>query len=358
VTETRLRVAPPGRVPTDVRVGAGLLPHLDAALSERLPRAARRLYVVDAGVADPTACGRWSPPWIPPPGALRIPAGEACKTRETHAAIEDRILAEGITRDDVVVAVGGGAAIDVAGFASATARRGVPWAAVPTSVVAQADAAVGGKTAVNHARGKNLLGAFHPPVLVLADVGTLSTLPVRDRVAGLAEVYKAGVVGDAGLVDLLRRRTDPPDDAFRVEIVSRALAVKARLVEEDERDEGRRRLLNYGHTVGHALEACLGNGAVRHGEAIAIGMGVAARLAAARGLVPAAFATEQDGALRALGLPTEIPPAADRGALLSLLASDKKRRAGATHAMVLPRGIERLEVFEDVTTAEIESATR
>src|SRR5207244_10272782 len=146
----------------------------------------------------------WPAAFAPDPEyTLQVPAGEASKTRGGHARLEAEVLAAGLTRDDVVVAVGGGAALDVAGYAAATARRGVPWAAVPTSVVAQADAAVGGKTAVNHALGKNLLGAFHPPALVVADVTTLWTLPMRDRIAGLAEVYKAGVVGDREILDAL-----------------------------------------------------------------------------------------------------------------------------------------------------------
>ena len=255
-----------------------------------------------------------------------------------------------------MIAVGGGAVLDVAGYAAATARRGLPWVAVPTSGVAPADAAVGGKTGVNHPRGKNLLGAFHPPVLVLADVTTLATLPERDRVAGLAEVYKAGLVSDAGLVEALRARRDPPDDAFRVDVVSRALRVKAALVERDERDAGPRRLLNYGHTVGHALETCLGNEAMRHGEAIAIGMGVAARLAVARGLLAETFVVIQDSDLSRLGLPLHVPFGASTPRILQVLAADKKRRAGALHTVVLPRGPQRLEVFEDVTEAELSTA--
>src|SRR5262249_48845939 len=156
--ERRLRVEVPGR-PTDVVVGAGTLARLEALVKERLPRANRLLYVIDAGVAPVEVLRQWPASWAPHPEmTVLVPAGETGKNRGTHARREDEVLCAGLTRDDAVVAVGGGAALDVAGFAAATTRRGLPWVAVPTSVVAQADASVGGKTGVNHPRGKNLLG--------------------------------------------------------------------------------------------------------------------------------------------------------------------------------------------------------
>lgn len=359
-SEVRLRVDLPGR-PTDVVVGSGTLARLPALVGEVLPRARRLLVVVDEGVAKSDVAGRWPAcwpaPWSKPAGALvTAPAGEAAKTREVHANLEDAILARGLTRDDAVVAIGGGAVLDVAGYAAATTRRGIPWVAVPTSVVAQADAAVGGKTAINHPRGKNLLGTFHPPALVVADVATLATLPSRDRTAGLAEVYKSGVVGDPALLDLLAARGGTGDDPWWVDAIARAVTVKARLVEKDERDRAERRLLNYGHTVGHALETALGNEAMRHGEAVSIGMGVAAEVARARGLVPAGFLTAQDAALSRLSLPTRVPPGGAAERLLAIVAEDKKRRAGALHTMVLPKDGEGLLVFEDVDEREIRVA--
>ena len=356
VPERRLRVEVPGR-PTDVVVGAGTLARLEVLVAERCPRARRRLYVVDAGVAPVDVLRRWPASWAPDPEmTVTVPAGEACKTREVHARLEDEVLEAGLTRDDVVVAVGGGAALDVAGYAAATARRGLPWVAVPTSVVAQADASVGGKTGVNHRRGKNLLGAFHPPALVVADVTTLRTLPPRDRTAGLAEVYKAGVVGDPALVEALAARGAPDDDAWWVDALTRAIAVKARLVEQDERDAGPRRLLNYGHTAGHALETALGNEAVRHGEAVAIGMGVAAEVARGRGMVTEAFLEAQDAALARLGLPVRIPGAASLDRVVEAIGQDQKRRAGSTHVFVLPASRGGLTVLEDVTTLEVQAA--
>jgi len=284
-----------------------------------------------------------------------VPAGELAKTRAVHARLEDEVLARGLTRDDVVVALGGGAVLDATGYAAATVRRGLPWVAVPTSVVGIVDACVGGKTAIDHPRGKNLLGAFHPPALVLADVRTLATLPRRDFVAGLAEVWKAGVVGDPALLETLRAGV-PPTPSALVDVFARAVRVKIALVEEDERDVGVRRGLNYGHTIGHALETALGPEAMRHGEGVAIGMGVAAELAARRGLVPPAFVARQDVDLAALGLPTRVPGSADGARVRDLVRADKKRRAGATHTMVLPRAGGGVVVVEDVVEAELEAA--
>jgi len=200
--------------PTEVVVGSGCLGRLEALVAAARPRARRTLLLVDAGVADPRVHGRWAGEWAPDAKTVVVPAGEAGKTREVHAELEDEILAAGLTRDDVVVAVGGGATLDVAGYAAATTRRGIPWAAAPTSVVGQVDACLGGKVAINHGRGKNLLGTFHPPFAAIVDVTTLRTLPSRERIAGLAEVYKCGVVGDATLLALLERRGAVDDEGW------------------------------------------------------------------------------------------------------------------------------------------------
>ncbi|MBL9088690.1 MAG: 3-dehydroquinate synthase [Planctomycetia bacterium] len=342
---------------TEVVVGLGLVGRLESLVAEAAPRATRQLLVVDAGVAPARVHGRWPGEWSPDPAtSIVVPGGEAAKTREVHARLEDAILDAGLTRDDVVVAVGGGAVLDVAGYAAATARRGIPWVAVPTSVVAQVDASVGGKTAVNHPRGKNLLGTFHPPRRAVVDVGALRTLPERDRTAGLAEVYKTGLVGDRDLLGLLTGRGARDDDAWWVEVVARSLAVKAKLVAADERDVGARRALNYGHTVGHTLETALGNDAMRHGEAVAIGMGVAAEVARGRGLVASRFLEAQDAALALLGLPIRVPGSVRPAALADLALEDKKRRAGAELTMVLPRTRGGVVVAEDVSRAELETA--
>ena len=354
--EVRLRVVPTAVAPpTDVRIGDGLLAALDAAVSEALPRARRRLVVADAGLAADAVRAAWSGPFLAGEDVLLVPAGEDAKSREVHARLEDEILARGLTRDDVVVGLGGGAVLDATGYAAATVRRGTPWVAVPTSVVGIVDASVGGKTAIDHPRGKNLLGAFHPPALVVADVRPLGALPARDFTAGLAEVWKAGVVGDPGLLDLLRAGV-PRGAAGLVDTFARAVRVKIALVEADERDVGVRRGLNYGHTVGHALETALGPEAMRHGEGVAIGMGVATEVAARRGLVPPAFLARQDADLAALGLPTRLPRGVVASRVLDLVGADKKRRAGGAHTMVLPRAGGGVVVAEDVRDAELEAA--
>ncbi len=348
VRRDRVRLA--GR-DTDVVLGAGVLGGLFGEVRSRWPRAERVGLVIDR-----TVDALW--PIEAPPGgptALRVlaPAGEAAKRRTVLAELQDALL--DLRRDEPVIVVGGGAVLDAAGFAAATVRRGLPWVAVPTTVVGMADAAVGGKVAVNHPRGKNLLGTFHPPALVLADVAFLDTLDDRDRVAGLAEVYKAGRVGDPDLVARLRRGV-PGDAAAYAEVLARAVAVKARLVEADERDHGARRALNLGHTLGHALERLVSNERLRHGEAVAIGMAYAARLALARDRVGAAWVARQDEDLARLGLPTAPPGGLDAADVLEAMEVDKKRRPGARHVLVLPRAAGGVDVVEDVVEVELVAA--
>jgi 3-dehydroquinate synthetase len=359
------RVEVPGRS-TDVVVGQGTRDGLWLALAERFPAAWRIGLVIDERVAE-----LW-PLDVPAAGpevvSIEAPGGEAAKTRAVLAHLQDRLLE--LRREEPIVAIGGGAVLDVAGFAAATVRRGLPWIAVPTTVVAMADAAVGGQVAVNHPRGKNLLGTFHPPVLVLGDVDYLGTLPERERVAGLAEVYKSARIADPELLEHLRRA--PPTDAGAwADALARSSAVKARIVEADERDLGVRRLLNYGHTVGHALERLLGNDEIRHGEGVAMGMGVAARLARARGMIAGREVERQDDDLARLGLPTTLPRTLDEEGLFAALSLDKKRRPGDLHTFILPRGSGGgaragtatsgalgAVVVEDVTEAEIRAALR
>lgn len=344
------RVALPGRE-TRIEIGHGTLNGLFEALRALFPRARRCGLAIDERVAGlwplPSAGGGLEP--------LRVllPQGEAAKTREVLARIQDRWI--DLRRDEPVVVMGGGAALDVGGLAAATVRRGLPWVAVPTTVIAMADAAVGGKTAVNHPAGKNLIGTFHAPVLVRADVAVLTTLPERERVGGLAEVYKCARIGDATLLAELRAGSPASPQAW-AGAIQRAVALKARLVEQDELDHGPRRLLNYGHTVGHALETLLGNEAVRHGEAVAAGMQAAARISAARGLLPAAEVALQAADLRRLGLDPRVPAGATPSAILAQMGADKKRPAGALHTMVLPVGAAAVQVFEDVADEEILAA--
>lgn len=346
----REQVRLPGRE-TDIEVGSGIRARLWAALAARFPRAWRFGLVLDRRVAQ-----LWplDPPTVGPrPVITRVGPGEPAKSRRVLTRLQDRLL--DLTRDEPVVVMGGGAVLDVAGFAAATVRRGLPWIAVPTTVLAMADASVGGKVAVNHPRGKNLLGAFHPPVLVLADVDTLTTLMDRDRVSGLAEIYKVARIGDGELLELLRHGA-PEDPLAWSDVIARSIAVKARVVEEDERDHGRRRALNFGHTVGHALERLLGPEAVRHGEAVAMGMGPAARIARGRGLVDRELCERQTRDLERLGLPYDVPAGVDARDLLAVMGVDKKRRPGETHTFALPTGEVGMRIVEDVSEEEIRDA--
>lgn len=351
-----VRVDLPGRG-TRVRLGAGVRDLLGAVLREVAPRARRAAVLIDERVE--ALWGRAA--GLEAPGGLEVqrlalPAGEAAKEPDVLWRALDALL--GLAREEPVVAVGGGAALDLAGLAAALAHRGHPWVALPTTVLAMADASVGGKVAVNHARGKNLVGTFHPPAEVLADLDLLATLPARERASGLAEVWKAGVVGDAALLAVLEHGA--PTGTALLDALSRAVTVKARLVERDERDLGPRRALNYGHTLGHALERLppghdLG---LLHGEAVALGMEAAVRLAGARGLVDGAFRARQTAALAALGLPTALPAGVDPDLVLARLGGDKKRRPGATHTFVLPLAGGGVVVVEDVSEAEVRAALR
>jgi 3-dehydroquinate synthase len=274
---------------------------------------------------------------------LAFPAGERHKTRETKARLEDRLATAGLGRDGLVVGLGGGVTGDLAGFLAATWHRGVPFVQAPTTLIAMLDASIGGKVGVNHPRGKNLVGAFHPPLAVYADTTTLDTLPAREFRSGLAEAVKCGVIADRGLFRLLERESAgllrrEPRAALRV--IRGAVAVKARIVSLDERETGPRMLLNFGHTLGHALEAA-GGFRMRHGEAVALGMVLEARIARRMGLLPAEDAERIEGLLRALRLPVAPPGfGPSPRAILEAAGRDKKARGGKLR-IVLPSGIGR-----------------
>jgi 3-dehydroquinate synthase len=287
-------------------------------------------------------------------GALALPGGEATKGwRGLERAVE-WLVAEKIARDDLVVALGGGVVGDLAGFAAAILRRGVRLVQVPTTLLAQVDSSVGGKTGINSVQGKNLIGAFHQPALVLADTGALATLPERELKAGYAEVAKYGLLGDAAFFEWLERRGPAllaGDAEARRRAVARSCAMKAEIVARDETEEGERALLNLGHTFGHALEAATGySGRLIHGEAVAIGCALAFRTAAALGLCPAAEADRVAAHFRSVGLKARLAdapgPLPDADALLGLMAQDKKVRDGRI-AFVLPRRIGETFVTQD-----------
>ena len=266
-----------------------------------------------------------------------FPAGEARKTRAVKAALEDRLLADRLDRDTCIVALGGGVTTDLAGFVAATYLRGVPHVLIPTTLLAQIDAAVGGKTGVNTPAGKNLVGAFHFPAAVLVDPRFLATLPDVEWRAGLAEAVKHAVIADPTLFDRLEGRAAGlrRPRALDTDTLRRCIAVKLAVVRDDPLETGRRRVLNLGHTVAHALEAASRH-RIPHGLAVAVGLAVEADLAVARCGLPAADRDRIVGLLRRLGLPTAHPMPFDR--LRPFLEVDKKNRAGAVR-FALPRRI-------------------
>ncbi|MCB9728757.1 MAG: 3-dehydroquinate synthase [Deltaproteobacteria bacterium] len=260
---------------------------------------------------------------------VELPAGEASKSLDTISAVLDRALGAGLGRRDLVVALGGGVVGDIAGFAAAILHRGVPLLQVPTSLLAQIDSAVGGKTGVNHAAGKNLIGAFWQPRAVVASLAVLATLPERERRCGLAEGIKHGFIADPALVDEVLANA-PALAALEAaptrSLVAASCRIKAEVVAADEREGGRRAILNFGHTLGHAYEKLLGYGALTHGEAIALGMIQAARVSEAVGVAPAGLEAIVRAPLEAVGLPvdTEASGLPDVPALLAAARSDKK----------------------------------
>ncbi|HYF59169.1 MAG TPA: 3-dehydroquinate synthase [Burkholderiaceae bacterium] len=284
-----------------------------------------------------------------------LPAGEANKTWSTLDSIFDAMLAARFDRDALVVALGGGVVGDMAGFAAAVYQRGVDFVQVPTTLLAQVDSSVGGKTGINHPAGKNMIGAFHQPRLVIADVDTLSTLPARELSAGLAEVLKHGAIADAGyfestVAELPALRALDRDALERA--VFRSCEIKASVVARDEREGGLRAILNFGHTFGHAIEAGLGYGEWLHGEAVGAGMVMAADLSRRLGLLDDRGAERLREAVAAAGLPVRGPrwPAAR---WVELMASDKKAQQGTPRFVLLERlGAARLQRAPDAALAE------
>jgi 3-dehydroquinate synthase len=296
---------------------------------------------------------------LTPEEPILIPDGERYKNLQTVGRIYDALIRAHADRASAIVAIGGGVLGDTAGFAAATFLRGIPVVQIPTTLLAQVDSAVGGKVGVNHAQGKNLIGAFHPPALVVVDPTLLSTLPRREFRAGLYEVVKYGVIASrplfdrvAGSLPALFKR----DAEALMAIVSESCRIKASVVEQDERETGLRRTLNFGHTAGHALEAVTKYRRFRHGEAVGYGMLVAAEIAVARGTMPAA---DRDAVAALIAKMGPMPAVADLPVAdtLDAIAHDKKVVAGQLH-YVLPKTIGECEVVADVTKDEIAAALR
>jgi len=343
----------------DVVIGAGTLPQLGEAVA-RATKATAAAVISVAPVArrygaavsrSLAAAGLRS-------HGLLVPDGDASKSLRQAARLWDALLARKLERGAVVVALGGGMVGDLAGFVAATYLRGVAFVQVPTTLLAMVDASVGGKVAINLPRGKNLVGAFHQPRLVWIDAATLATLPRRERAAGLAEVVKAAAIRDAAFFARLEsagERLLEADPELLLPVIERACAIKAEVVSQDEREAGLRMILNFGHTLAHAIETLSRYRGILHGEAVAIGMVFAARRSEALGLAPPGSAARLEALLRRLELPTE-PPRFPRRAYLSALAVDKKRMDAQIRFVAL-RGIGRVESVP-LAPAEILPPTR
>ncbi|MDX2157509.1 MAG: 3-dehydroquinate synthase [Hyphomicrobiaceae bacterium] len=346
----------------EVLIGSGLLAAAPQLIADRLGPArcgivtdenVARLHLrgLEAGLA---ALGRHA-------GTIVLAPGEATKSLERLGEVSDGLIAMGLERNDLVIALGGGVIGDLAGFAASIVRRGMRFVQIPTTLLAQVDSSVGGKTAVNSRHGKNLIGAFHQPSLVIADTDALSTLPAREMRAGYAEVVKYGLLGDRAFYDWLhvhRPSLFGNDPSILAEAVRRSVAAKAAIVARDETETGDRMLLNLGHTFGHALEAWAGySDRLLHGEAVAIGMAQAFRFSEQMGLAPSGTAEIVARHLAAAGLPTRVgqipgsarPTAAE---LLRLMAQDKKVRAGRL-TFILVRGIGDAFISREVDAATL-----
>jgi 3-dehydroquinate synthase len=335
MSETRIAVG--GEQPYEVVVGTGILSELPGLVGKRAETAA---VIYDEGLgAVARPAGRALREAGYRVASTPVPGGEAAKDVAVLARLWSWLAESKVTRTDCVVGVGGGAVTDLAGFAAATWLRGVPVVHVPTTLLGMVDAAVGGKTAIDIAAGKNLVGAFHPPAGVLADLATLETLPREDYVAGLAEVIKAGFIADGEILRLVA--ADPggaatPHGQHSRELVERAIAMKARVVSADLRESGLRETLNYGHTLAHAIEK-LERYTFRHGDAVAIGMVFAAEVGRLSGRLSEREVALHKELLSSVGLPVGYPRSA-WPALRETMSLDKKAR-GARLRMVVLDGV-------------------
>ena len=344
----------------DIVIGRGLLGSLGARVAVLRPGAKAAI------VSDETVAAHYMQPAEAALAAAGIasarvvvPAGEGSKSYAVFERVCEAIIAARIERGDLVVALGGGVIGDLAGFAAATVRRGVDYVQAPTTLLAQVDSSVGGKTAINSRQGKNLIGAFYQPILVVADTALLDTLRPREFRAGYAEVAKYGLIGDAAFFGWLESNWGQVFDggSAREHAIAVSCRAKAATVGRDERESGERQLLNLGHTFGHALEAAAGfSDRLLHGEAVALGMVFAFAFSARRGLLPDAEAERVRRHLADAGLPTcigDVPgpqPSVER--LMELIAQDKKVRRGAL-TFILARGIGQSFVARDVDPAEV-----
>jgi 3-dehydroquinate synthase len=342
MSETRIAVA--GEQPYEVVVGTGILSELPGLVGKRAETAAV-IHDEQLGAVARPVCRALEEAGYRV-AVTEVPAGEAAKDVAVLARLWSWLAESKVTRSDCVVGIGGGAVTDLAGFAAATWLRGVPVVHMPTTLLGMVDAAVGGKTAIDIAAGKNLVGAFHPPAGVLADLATLETLPRADYVAGLAEVIKAGFIADGEILRLVAADPDgaaTPHGQHSRELVERAIAMKARVVSADLRESGLRETLNYGHTLAHAIEK-LERYAFRHGDAVAIGMMFAAEVGRLSGRLTEDEVALHKDLLSSVGLPVSYPRSA-WPALRETMSLDKKAR-GARLRMVVLDGVGNPVIFD------------
>ena len=347
----------------DVQIGQGLIGQAGALIAPLLARP--RVAIV----TDETVAGLHLPALVASleaqgiaTSALALPPGETTKTWPHFTRTVEWLLSERIERRDMVIALGGGVIGDLAGFAAAVLRRGIRFVQIPTSLLAQVDSSVGGKTGINAPQGKNLIGAFHQPTLVLADTDVLSSLPSRDFLAGYGEVVKYGLLGDADFFAWLEQNGPSlaaGDIAARAEAVRRSVQMKADIVARDETEQGERALLNLGHTFCHALEAATGFGPrLLHGEGVAIGCALAFEVSARLGLCPQEEPSRVRAHLRTMGMKTDLSdiegPLPDARGLMSLMAQDKKVIEGRLR-FILARRIGDSFVAEDADPTVVES---
>jgi 3-dehydroquinate synthase len=344
----------------DIAIGRGLLASLGGRITALRP-GARVAIVTDETVAKLHLGAAEAALKSASVDSARIvvPAGEASKSYATFEKVCEAIIATRVERNDLVIALGGGVIGDLAGFAASCVRRGLDFVQVPTTLLAQVDSSVGGKTGINSRQGKNLIGAFHQPVLVVADTALLDTLPKREFQAGYAEVAKYGLLGDAAFFSWLEKNWQDvvAGGAAREHAIAVCCRAKAGIVARDERETGERALLNLGHTFGHALEAGCGfSDRLLHGEAVALGMVLAFEFSAHKGLIQASEAARAAAHLAAVGLPThlkDVPggvPTAD--VLMDLIGQDKKVKRG-TLTFISVRGIGRAFIENNVSATEV-----
>jgi len=323
----------------DIHVGAGLVGRADLIVPVLT---AKRVAIVTNTTVAPLYLDAVARPLADAGVSVAtaiLPDGEEYKDWQTLNAIYDAMLAARCDRQTTVIALGGGVIGDMAGFAAATFMRGVPFIQIPTTLLAQVDSSVGGKTGINHPRGKNMIGAFHQPRLVLADMNTLATLPQRELAAGMAEVIKHGLIRDVAYFEWLEANMDRlvrRDSAALARAVERSVEIKAEVVALDERETGPRALLNFGHTFGHAIEAGMGYGKWLHGEAVAAGMMMAADLSARLGQLRASDVARVRALLERAGLPV-VAPALGGDRYLELMSIDKKAESGRIRFILLER---------------------